>query len=130
MEVYINAYDSDDQYQFGTKVTMSDLVGLGNSAPSGDVEIVGFFFSGKILKADLSKIKDHDGVENVNYSWLRDGEVISGAASSQYTLSDLDVGKKISVQVSYTDNNGTSEGLTSTASTVAAAETSVDLVNA
>ncbi|WP_297324591.1 hypothetical protein [Nitrosomonas sp.] len=38
---------------------------------------------------------------------------IGGAIGSTYTLGGADVGKKISVEVSYTDGHGTSESLTS-----------------
>ncbi len=38
---------------------------------------------------------------------------IGGATGSTYTLGDADVGTQISVQVSYTDLNGTSESVTS-----------------
>ena len=44
-----------------------------------------------------------------------------GATSSTYTLGDADVGTQISVQVSYTDAQGTSEGPLTSAQTAAVA---------
>ena len=45
--------------------------------------------------------------------WYRDDAPIPGATSSTYTPGDLDVGTNISVVVSYTDGNETTEELTS-----------------
>ncbi len=44
---------------------------------------------------------------------MRDGVAIGGATGSTYTLGDADVGAQISVQVSYTDSQGTNESVTS-----------------
>ena len=65
------------------------------------------------LTADTSGISDADGLGAFSYQWLRNGAVIVGATSSTYTLADADVGNQISVQVSYTDGQGTPETLTS-----------------
>jgi hypothetical protein len=49
----------------------------------------------------------------LSYQWLRDGAAIGGATAPTYTLGDADVGKQVSVQVSYTDGHGVRESLTS-----------------
>ncbi|MCE9688675.1 hypothetical protein LZP73_21245, partial [Shewanella sp. AS16] len=51
----------------------------------------------------------------ISYQWLRDGSNISGATGSSYLLLDADVGASISVVASYTDNQGTAESVTSSA---------------
>ena len=62
------------------------------------------------LTANTSGISDADGLGAFSYQWLRGGVAIGGATASTYTLGDADVGAQISVQVSYTDGNGTAEG--------------------
>ena len=51
--------------------------------------------------------------EVFSYQWKADGVDISGATSSTYTLTQSEVGKAITVVVSYTDGLGTSESKTS-----------------
>ncbi|MBL4731674.1 MAG: DUF4347 domain-containing protein, partial [Rhizobiaceae bacterium] len=86
-----------------------------NDAPVGLPTISGTVTEDQTLTADTSGISDADGLGTFSYQWLRGGSTISGATASTYTLGDTDVGTLISVQVSYTDGEGTSEGpLTST----------------
>ncbi|MES9914680.1 MAG: Ig-like domain-containing protein [Candidatus Thiodiazotropha sp. 4PDIV1] len=81
-----------------------------NEAPVGLPTITGTVTEDQILTADTSSISDDDGLGTFSYQWLRDGVAISGETASTYTLGDADVGTQISVEVSYTDGNGTSEG--------------------
>ena len=86
-----------------------------NGAPTGTVEV------GETLTADTSGIKDEDGLDNVSFSyqWIRtDGTAdldIDGATSATYTITASDVGHAIKVRVSYTDDAGNVESLTSAA---------------
>ena len=50
-----------------------------------------------------------------SYQWLAGGADIQGATGSTYTLADADEGKTIRVKVSFTDDAGNEETLTSTA---------------
>ncbi len=84
-----------------------------NDAPTGLPTITGTVTEDQTLTADTSGIADNDGLGTFTYQWLRDGIAITGATSSSYTLGDADVGSNISVQVSYTDGNGTREMVTS-----------------
>ena len=70
---------------------------------------------GETLTADTSGIADADGLSNVQYEyqWLADDSEISGATSLTYTLADTDEGKAIKVEVSFTDDSGNEETLTS-----------------
>ena len=89
-----------------------------NSPSTGAPTIVGTPQVGQTLTADTSGIADADGLENVAYSyqWLssRDTE-IEGATSSTYSLQTADEGKTIRVRVSFTDDAGNEETLTSAA---------------
>ena len=90
-----------------------------NSPATGAPTINGTAQVGETLTADTSGIVDADGLTNVSYSyqWIRnDGTTdtdIQGATSSTYTLVSADEGKTIKVRVSFTDDAGHSETLTS-----------------
>ena len=62
-------------------------------------------------------VEDADGLGNAvfEYQWLAEDTEVPGATSSTYTPVDADVGKAIKVRVSFTDEGGNPESLTSTA---------------
>ncbi len=88
-----------------------------NSPAAGAPSISGTAQVGRELNADTSGISDADGLTNAgfSYQWLAGGSDISGATSNTYTLVDGDVGKAITVTVSFTDDAGNDEELTSAA---------------
>ncbi len=88
-----------------------------NAPATGAPGITGTAQVGQTLTADASGIADEDGLSNVAYSyqWLADGADIQGATGSTYTLADADEGKTIRVKVSFTDDAGNEETLTSAA---------------
>jgi len=87
-----------------------------NSAPSGSIAITGALEEKQTLTADTSSLADEDGLGTFNYQWLRDGTAIAGATTSTYTTTELDVDRALSVTVSYTDEYGTVETITSASS--------------
>jgi len=89
------------------------LVVLNNTAPVGNVAITGTAVQRGVLIADTSGLSDADGFSAFNYQWLRDGAPILQATADRYTATQADVGKVLTVSVSYTDNNGTPEGVVS-----------------
>ena len=86
-----------------------------NSPATGALTITGTVRVGETLSADTSVIADEDGLSNAVYSyqWLAGGAEISGANGSAYTLAGDDKGKAISVKVSFSDDAGNAETLTS-----------------
>ena len=74
---------------------------------------------GETLTADTSGIADADGMTGATftYQWVaNDGTAdtdIAGATGSTYTLVAADEGKTIKVKVSFTDEGGYEESLTS-----------------
>ena len=99
-----------------------------NRPATGAPTITGTTQVGETLSADTSAVSDADGMpaERVAYQWIAsDGgtdTAISSATSRTYTLVDADEGKSIKVQVSFTDDAGNAESLTSAATiTVVAA---------
>ena len=96
----------------------------GNSAATGAPTINGTAQVGETLTASTLGISDADGVANAifTYQWLADDADISGATGSSYTVVAADAGKAIKVRVSFTDDEGNEESVTSAATgTVAAA---------
>ena len=87
----------------------SNTPATGAPAISGTVEV------GETLTADTSGIADEDGLDNVvfTYQWVRNDANISGATASTYTVHNDDAGKSIRVRVSFTDDDGNDESLTS-----------------
>ena len=96
---------------------------LGSFPAEGAVAISGTAQVGSTLTADPSGITDTDGLTTPTYTyqWLRvdaDGvsnETTIGANAATYTPVAADVGKKIKVQVSFTDDRGHIETVTSDA---------------
>ena len=88
-----------------------------NSAPTGAPTISGTLQVGETITADTSGISDTDGLRNVSYSylWISNDSDIQDATASTYTLTAADQGKTIKVNVSFTDDNGNEETLTSAA---------------
>ena len=96
-----------------------------NSPATGATTISGTAQVGETLTANTSSIADEDGLDNASftYQWLADDSDISGATNTTYTLVAADEGKAITVQVSFSDDAGNAETLTSAATdAVAAAE--------
>ncbi len=84
-----------------------------NNAPTGAVTISGTPTQGQTLTAVTSTIADPDGLGTFSYQWKRGGTDITGATGSTYVLTQDDVGAAITVTVSWTDDGGTDESLTS-----------------
>ena len=73
--------------------------------------------AGGTLMADTPGIADGDGTPNAvfAYRWLADDAAIGGETASTYTVPSGDVGKVIKVTVTFTDDAGNEESLTSSA---------------
>ena len=96
-----------------------------NTPATGAPTITGTALVGETLTAGTSGISDDDGLTNAtfSYQWLADDADVSGATGSSYTLAAADQGKAIKVRVSFTDDAGHDETLTSTATTAVAPAT-------
>jgi hypothetical protein len=123
---YTPAADDDSSVSFSYTITdgTDNVAGSAtlditpvNDAPAGVPTISGWVVNGQTLTADTGGISDADGLGAFSYQWLRNGVAIGGATGSTYTLGGIDVGSQISVQVSYVDADGTSEGPLTSAQT-------------
>ena len=94
-----------------------------NSPATGGPGITGTVQAGETLTATTVGIEDEDGLTGAvfAYQWVRSDTDIEGAASSNYTVTGDDEGKPIQVRVTFTDDAGNAESLTSDAMAVAAA---------
>ena len=75
------------------------------------------------LTARTSGISDADGLDNATftYQWVAGGSDIDRATGSTYTLTASEQGQAIKVRVSFTDDSGYAESLTSEATGAVAA---------
>ena len=90
------------------------------TAPAtGAPTIIGTLKVDEIVRADTSGIEDADGLSNVSFSyeWIRYNgnrdEVEQGDIEQAYRLLENDQGERMKVRVSFTDDAGNSESLTS-----------------
>ena len=110
-----------------TAYTLTINVTALNDAATGAPTITGTATVGQTLTAVTTGILDADGLTSPTYTyqWIRvdgsDEDDISGATSSTYTLVAADQGKTIKVKVSFSDNAGNPETLTSAATAAVAA---------
>ena len=108
-----------------------------NNVATGAPAITGFPQVGQTLTAGTSGIADTDGLTSVSYSyqWIRTDSGtdtdIASATSSTYELTQADSAKTVKVKVTFQDDIGHDETLTSAASgTVQAAAPACDTGNA
>ena len=103
-----------------------------NTPATGAPTIGGTPQVGQTLEAETSGIGDDDGLNNVSYDyqWIRndgtsDADILR-ATGPGYTLAEADLGMTIRVRVSFTDDAGNGEELTSAATApVVAAPTEI-----
>ena len=131
---YENPTDADRDNQYQVTVQASDgtnmatlqvvvvVISRGRPIINGDAQV------GQTLTADTSGITDADGLHNPNftYQWIsNDGTMdsdIAGATAFTHTLTDSEEGKTVQVKVTFTDDVGNQESLTSAATGVVAAK--------
>ena len=109
------SYTDDD----GFAETIETRLAGPNVGPIGAPTISGAVAANETLTADISDIRDDNGLENVtfSYQWILVVDTteteISGANTASYTIPAADASKSFKVRVSYTDNGGGSEQIES-----------------
>ncbi len=88
-----------------------------NTPATGSLTVTGTPQVGKTLTAETSGISDKDGLDKAEftYQWRAGGKAIGGADAADYTPTTDAIGKRITVRVSFTDDEGNAESLTSAA---------------
>ena len=119
-----------------TSAPTATLAGTPNTAATGAPTITGTAQVGQTLTASTTGIMDADGLTSPTYTyqWIRvdgtDEADIAGENSSTYILVDADLGKTLKVRVTFADDLGHTETLTSAATaTVGAVATGPPTVN-
>ena len=94
-----------------------------NTAATGMPTISGTAQVGEELTASTSGISDADGLDDARfaYQWIRTDTDIQGATGATYTAVAADEGTQLTVRVSFTDDAGHEERLTSAATDAVAA---------
>ncbi|MDT9547294.1 MAG: FG-GAP-like repeat-containing protein, partial [Chlorobium phaeovibrioides] len=112
----------DDEGAIGESGIYTAYVGViaVNDPPSGTVTVSGQLIQGEMLSTVTGTLSDPDGLGTLRYQWYAGDDAISGATASTYTLTQDEVGKVITVEVSYTDDEGTDESVTSSATAAVA----------
>ena len=107
-----------------------------NSTATGAPTISGTAQVGKTLTADISGIKDENGLDRVkfHYQWVSsdgtDEEDIEGATDASYVLVAADEGRFIKVRVSFTDRGGYAESVPSAATEAVVVPPNIDATGA
>ena len=131
IKVRVSFTDDASHGETLTSAATAAVAAAPNSPATGAPTITGTAQVGETLTSDTSGIADADGLTNVSFSyqWLRnDGSAdtnIQDATGSSYTLVDADEGNSIKVKVSFTDDAGNEETLTSAATSEVAAAPSL-----
>ena len=104
-----------DRHGFSESLTSDAVETVVGTPATGAPTISGTVQVGETLTADTSGIADEDGLANAifSYEWLASDAVIAGANDSSYIISDSDRESALRVRVSFTDDNGFDESLTS-----------------
>ena len=127
--------DADNQESLTSAETLA-VAAKPNTAATGEPTISGTPQVDETLTADTSAISDEDGLTNVSYQyqWLqRTTPTLRDRPVPPTELVSADEGQTIKVRVTFNDDAGNAESLTSTATTAVAAqpaETPVVLITA
>lgn len=97
-----------------------------NDAPEGNIVISGDKTPGQVLQAETSALLDQDGLGEFSFQWFRDGSPIIGATGSSYEVQLADMGRLLTVGVSYIDGFGTPENILSDSIDVPVVESQSD----
>ena len=127
IKVRVSFTDDANNQETLTSAATAVVTALPNSPATGLPTISGTAQVDETLTASTSAIADEDGLTNpsFSYQWIQnDGNTdtdIQDATASTYTLEEDDEGKTIKVRVSFSDDAGDEETLTSAATAAVAA---------
>ena len=127
IKVRVTFTDDAENETTMTSAATTEVAAKPNTPATGEPTISGTVQVSQTLTADTSAITDADGLTNVSYSYqwvVTDGGAyidISGETGATYTLVSADRGLYILVRVSFTDDAGKRETLTSAATEAVAA---------
>ena len=117
VKVQVSFTDDAGNEETLTSAATDAVASLPNNPATGVPTITGVVQVGETLTAETISIADADELDNAvfSYQWLAADADISGATGKTYALTEADEGKTVKVQVSFTDDAGNEETLTSAA---------------
>ena len=97
------------------KLWSKKLTDILNGSPSGNLDIFGNPVQNSVLEARISDLEDPDGVGELSYKWLADGQELVNNLNEKnfFVLREAHIGKSITAEISYVDGNGFPEALSS-----------------
>ncbi|PHO03991.1 hypothetical protein CSC82_10570 [Rhodobacteraceae bacterium 4F10] len=114
--VYVSAALLNNQtiaYAWDSGSTIAFQIYRVNNFPTGQLNILGSNFVGEALTAIPIGVDDPDGIGDYSYQWFSNEEVIQGATSEIYVLSEENIDQNISVTINFIDGLGTLETIVS-----------------
>ena len=123
LKVRVSFTDDAGNAESLTSAATDAVAAVLNTPAAGAPAIGGTAQVGEALTASTSGISDADGLDSASfgYQWIRTDTDIQGAVGSTYTAVDADEGERLKVRVSFTDDAGNAESLTSAATDAVAA---------
>ena len=117
IQVRVTFTDDADNDESLTSTATETVLARPNRAAAGLPTISGTPQVDETLTADTTGISDEDGLTNVSYGyqWIAGGSDIAGATGASFTLTASQQGETMQVRVSFEDDAGNSESLTSVA---------------
>ena len=102
---------------FSQMITSARTGPVKRAPATGRPDISGILRVGETLTAVTGGIHDRDGLNRTafSYQWLADDVAIANATGETYTLTAAEQGKRIKLTVTFTDNVGAAESVTSLA---------------
>ena len=115
--------DANNQETLTSEATVA-VTPAPNRDATGAPTISGTPQVNQTLTADTSAISDADGLNNVsyNYQWLADGSDINGTTGSSLDLTSSQLGQTIQIRITFKDDAGNTETITSAATVAVTAE--------
>ncbi len=126
----VSFIDNADNEETLTSAATAAVAARPNSPATGAPTISGTAQVGETLTTSTSDIEDADGLTGAafSYQWISSDTKIEGATEPTYTLAAADQGRTVRVRVSFIDDEGNAESLTSAATdTVEAAPVTTPL---
>ena len=117
VQVRVTFTDDADNEETLTSEATEAVAAAPNRDATGAPTISGTPQVDETLTASTSAINDQDGLTGVSYTyqWIAGGTDIDGATGSSHALTASEQGQTIQVQVTFTDDRGNAESLTSIA---------------
>ena len=115
IKVKVTFTDDAENEETLTSVATVPVAAAPNREATGAPAISGTSQVNQTLTADTSAIADEDGLADVSYSyqWISGGSDIDGSTGSSYELTSSEQEQTIQVRVTFTDDAGNDETLTS-----------------